>query len=50
MDENVKNDAKQVMLVQNADDGRLQAVTGVDQDGNIQTLSLIHISEPTRPY
>ena len=31
MDENVKNDAKQVMLVQNADDGRLQA------------LSLIHI-------
>ena len=37
MDENVKNDAKQVMLVQNADDGRLQAVTGVDQDGNIQT-------------
>ena len=38
MDENVKNDAKQVMLVQNADDGRLQAVTGVDQD-----LSLIHI-------
>ena len=25
MDENVKNDAKQVMLVQNADDGRLQA-------------------------
>lgn len=37
MDENVKNDAKQVMLVQNADDGRLQAVTSVDQDGNIQT-------------
>ena len=37
MDENVKNDAKQVMLVQNADDGRLQAVTGVDRDGNIQT-------------
>ena len=36
MDENVKNDAKQVMLVQNADDGRLQAVTGVDRDGNIQ--------------
>lgn len=33
MDENVKNDAKQVMLVQNADDGRLQAVTGVDRDG-----------------
>ena len=32
MDENVKNDAKQVMLVQNADDGRLQAVTGVDFD------------------
>ncbi len=31
MDENVKNDAKQVMLVQNADDGRLQAVTGVDR-------------------
>ena len=25
------------MLVQNADDGRLQAVTGVDRDGNIQT-------------
>ena len=37
MDENVKNDAKQVMLVQNADDGRLQAVTGVDRDCNIQT-------------
>lgn len=39
MDENVKNDAKQVMLVQNADDGRLQAVTSVDQDGNIQTAA-----------
>ena len=47
MDENVKNDAKQVMLVQNADDGRLQAVTGVDRDGNIQTAdrSEEHTSE-----
>ena len=62
MDENVKNDAKQVMLVQNADDGRLQAVTGVDQDGNIQTadptdqnvasllnaVSYTHLTLPTK--
>ncbi|MGG6497592.1 UNVERIFIED_CONTAM: hypothetical protein NY603_32190, partial [Bacteroidetes bacterium 56_B9] len=56
MDENVKNDAKQVMLVQNADDGRLQAVTGVDRDGNIQTAdptdqnvaSLLNVKELER--
>ena len=39
MDENVKNDAKQVMLVQNADDGRLQAVTGVDRDGKSYNIN-----------
>lgn len=57
MDENVKNDAKQVMLVQNADDGRLQAVTGVDRDGNIQTAdptdqnvaSLLNVNTQIQP-
>ena len=39
MDENVRNDAKQVMLVQQADDGRLQAVSGMDENGNIRTVS-----------
>lgn len=42
MDEKQTNDAKQVMLVQQADDGRIQAVTGMDSVGNLHTV------EPTR--
>jgi len=38
MDEKLKNDAKKVMLVQDAKSGQLKAVTDVDKDGNIQTL------------
>lgn len=42
MDEKLKNDAKKVMLVQHAADGKIKAVTDVDKDGNIQT------TDPTR--
>ncbi len=42
MDEKLKNDAKKVMLVQDASSGQLKAVTDVDKDGNIQTV------EPTK--
>ncbi|MDD3062975.1 MAG: DUF3945 domain-containing protein [Massilibacteroides sp.] len=38
MDEKLKNDAKKVMLVQDAKSGQLKAVTDVDKDGNIQTV------------
>ena len=37
MDEKQKNDAKKIMLVQEAKDGNVKAVTKVDKDGNIQT-------------
>lgn len=37
MDEKLKNDAKKVMLVQDAKSGNVKAVTNVDKDGNIQT-------------
>ncbi len=42
MDEKQTNDAKQVMLVQEAGDGRIRAVTGVDSVGNLHTV------EPTQ--
>lgn len=42
MSEKLKNDAKKVMLVQDASSGQLKAVTDVDKDGNIQTV------EPTK--
>lgn len=42
MDEKQTNDAKQVMLVQQADDGRIRAVTGMDSVGNL------HTAEPTQ--
>lgn len=42
MDEKLKNDAKKVMLVQDASSGQLKAVTDVDKNGNIQTV------EPTK--
>ncbi len=42
MDEKQTNDAKQVMLVQQADDGRIRAVAGMDSVGNLHTV------EPTR--
>lgn len=42
MDEKLKNGAKKVMLVQDATDGKLKAVTNVDKNGNIQT------TEPTK--
>lgn len=42
MSEKLKNDAKKVMLVQDASSGQLKAVTNVDKDGNIQTV------EPTK--
>jgi hypothetical protein len=38
MDEKLKNEAKKVMLVQDAKSGQLKAVTDVDKDGNIQTV------------
>ena len=37
MDEKQTNDAKQIMLVQEAADGRIKAVTGMDREGNLQT-------------
>ena len=42
MDEKQTNEAKQVMLVQQADDGRIRAVTGMDSVGNLHTV------EPTQ--
>ncbi len=42
MDEKQTNDARQVMLVQQADDGRIRAVTGMDSVGNLHTV------EPTQ--
>lgn len=41
MDEKQTNDAKQVMLVQQADDGRVRAVTGMDSVGNLHTVEPI---------
>lgn len=41
MDEKQTNDAKQVMLVQQADDGRIRAVTGMDSVGNLHTVEPI---------
>lgn len=38
MDEKKKKDEKKVMLVKDASDGKLKAVTNVDKDGNIQTI------------
>jgi hypothetical protein len=35
MDEKLKNDAKKVMLVQQAGDGQLKAVTNIDKKGKI---------------
>lgn len=37
MDEKLKNDNKKVMLVQDAKDGKVKGVTGVDKEGNAQT-------------
>ena len=42
MDEKQTNEAKQVMLVQQADDGRIRAVAGMDSVGNLHTV------EPTQ--
>lgn len=38
MDEKSKKGEKKVMLVKDASDGKLKAVTNVDKDGNIQTV------------
>ena len=38
MDEKLKKDEKKVMLVKDASDGKLKAVTNVDKKGNIQTV------------
>ncbi len=38
MDEKQTNEAKQVMLIQQADDGRMGAVTGMDSVGNLHTV------------
>lgn len=37
MDEKISNDEKKVLLVKDAKDGKLKAVTGMDEKGNIQT-------------
>ena len=37
MDENISNDDKKVLLVKEVKDGKLKAVTGMDEKGNIQT-------------
>lgn len=42
VDEKQTNEAKQVMVVQQADDGRIRAVTGMDSVGNLHTV------EPTQ--
>ena len=52
MNETVKNDEKKVMLVEDAKDGKLKAVTDVDKDGNVKTVepadnnigSLLHVN------
>jgi hypothetical protein len=41
MDEKISNDDKKVLLVKDANDGKVKAVTGMDEKGNIQT------AEPT---
>lgn len=41
MDERISNDDKKVLLVKDANDGKIKAVTGMDEKGNIQT------AEPT---
>ena len=41
MDEKISNDEKKVLLVKDAKDGKVKAVTGMDEKGNIQT------TEPT---
>jgi hypothetical protein len=41
MDEKISNDDKKVLLVKEVKDGKLKAVTGMDEKGNIQT------TEPT---
>lgn len=38
MDEKQTNEAKQVMLIQQADYGRIGAVTGMDSVGNLHTV------------
>ncbi|MCM1301801.1 MAG: DUF3945 domain-containing protein [Bacteroides cellulosilyticus] len=38
MDEKTRNNAKEVMVVRQAIDGKLKAVTGVDPEGNLQTV------------
>ena len=40
MDEKLKNDGKKVMLVQEAENGRVQGVTNIDKKGNIRTDAL----------
>lgn len=37
MDEKISNDDKKVLLVEDAKDGKVKAVTGMDDKGNIQT-------------
>ena len=37
MDEKISNDDKKVLLVKDANDGKVKAVTGMDEKGNIQT-------------
>lgn len=37
MDEKISNDEKKVLLVKDAKDGQVKAVTGMDEKGNIQT-------------
>ncbi len=41
MDDKISNDEKKVLLVKDAKDGKVKAVTGMDEKGNIQT------TEPT---
>ena len=38
MDEKTQNNAKEVMVVRQATDGKLKAVTGIDNKGNLQTV------------
>lgn len=37
MDEKISNDDKKVLLVKDANDGKVKAVTGMDEKGNIET-------------
>ena len=39
MSENVKTDEKKVMLVKNAEDGKISAVRGIGREGDLQTES-----------